>query len=265
MPLSHDHKSLFIHIPKTGGISWRNMLGISEDSVINETDTMVIHGRDGRSHDYPRVFEKMHFLMKHIIQLRLINKEIVESYFKFAFVRNPWDKLLSAYSQRYHEYFSDFELFINKIRVPVEYINNNFVFDINNYFYEDYNRILYNTLHNNDINKPYEPKFDDYEQTSTNTLINSDYDYFVFFIPSFIPQHLYICNESNDLLVNFVGKFENYVKDTASVLEYLNIDTDVKKMNSSVHLPYKEMYNNKTRDIVAKLYSVDIEMFGYEF
>ena len=259
MPISHDHKCLFIHIPKTGGISWRNMLNINEDSAINETDTMVIHGRVGRSHDYPRVFEKMHFLMKHVMQLKLINKEIFDSYFKFSFVRNPWDKLVSSYFHHWHKYFNDFELFINKIIIPVEYINNNFVFDINNIFYEVYSRIIYNIRYTNNIDKAYEPQFDD------NILPSDDYDYFVYFSPSFFPQHLYICDESNNLLVNFVGRFENYVKDTTSVLEYLNIDTDVKKMNSSVHHPYKEMYNNKTRDVVANLYAKDIEMFGYEF
>ena len=69
----------------------------------------------------------------------------------------------------------------------------------------------------------------------------------------------------NNSLVNFVGRFENYVNDAKYVLDCLNIDTDVKKINSSVHPFYREMYNNKTRDIVAKLYSADIEMFGYEF
>ena len=271
MPLSHDHKCLFIHIPKTGGISWRNMLGINEDNIINETDSAVAQGDTGLSCIHPRVFEKMHFLMKHLIELNLIDQKIFDDYFKFAFVRNPWDKLVSAYSQRYHEYFSDFEEFINKIIAPVEHINNNFVFDIGNPFYEDYSRIVYNTLHTHPIDKPYEPKFKNHNRHGSfndmdyDVLLHSDYDYFVFFIPSFVPQHLYICDESNNLLVDFVGRFENYVNDVTIVLDHLDINTDVKKMNTSNHSSYREIYNNKTRDIVAHLYATDIEMFGYEY
>ena len=235
---------------------------VDRDSVINETDALFIQGNKGLSGEHPRVFDKKHFLMKHLMYLKLINREVYSNYFKFSFVRNPWDKLVSSYFYQWCEQFSDFELFINKIIVLIEYINNNFTFNIDDYFYENYNRILYNTLHNNDINKSYEPKFDEY---GGRPGIGIDYDYFVYFNPSLFPQHLYICDELNNSLVNFVGRFENYVNDAKYVLEYLNIDTDVKKMNSSVHPFYREMYNNKTRDIVAKLYSADIEMFGYEF
>jgi len=263
MPISHNHKCLFIHIPKTGGISWRNMLGIKEDSILNETNKMVVHGCTGLSRDHPRVFEKMHFLMIHLMQLKLVDKETFNNYFKFAFVRNPWDKLVSSYYHHWHKYFNNFDLFINKLIEPLEYINKNFVFDINNFFYEDYSTIIYNIRYNKDLRQAYEPQFEDMIST------DRDYDYFVYFSPSFIPQCLYVCDSSSlctgDLLVDFIGRFENYENDVTFILNHLGINTEIKKMNSSKHSLYREIYNNKTRDIVAQLYANDIEMFGYEY
>lgn len=65
-----EHRCIFVHIPKTGGISVANSL----------------FGRHGAGHDslwwYQLVFDHEEF----------------DSYFKFAFVRNPWDRLVSAYT-----------------------------------------------------------------------------------------------------------------------------------------------------------------------
>ena len=250
MSISYKHECLFIEIPRTNGLSWRSMLSIKENDIINETDWMIIHGQSGLSHIHPRVFDKSHFLMMHIMQIKLINKLVFDSFFKFTFVRNPWDRLASQYFNHYNEYYSEFELFINKIIEPVEYINDNFVFDVNDSFYEDYSRIVYNTLFNIDIDKPYEPRLDPnalrtgaramflddhgkyrYQEGRLDINTNIDYDYFVHFIPSFIPQHLYVYNASSNLLVNFVGRFENYLKDATYILDHLNIDTEVFNIN----------------------------------
>jgi len=68
--ISHDHKFIFIHVPKTGGTSIENALGLSG----------------------PR----------HNTALEYLNHypEIWESYFTFSFVRNPWDRLFSYYNFR---------------------------------------------------------------------------------------------------------------------------------------------------------------------
>lgn len=63
------HKCIFVHIPKTGGTSI----------------TRSLFGRPAGGHTA-------------IWQYHLIfDRHELESYFKFAFVRNPWDRVLSAY------------------------------------------------------------------------------------------------------------------------------------------------------------------------
>jgi hypothetical protein len=65
----HYYKCIFIHIPKNAGISV----------------SYTLFGNTGGSHrklvDYQRIF----------------GKRIINQYYKFSFVRNPWDRLVSTY------------------------------------------------------------------------------------------------------------------------------------------------------------------------
>lgn len=70
--LNHQHKFLFIHIPRTGGTS------IEEQFQYNEAKEKNKHWN---LNDWKN---------------RLSNEDF-ESYFKFAFVRNPWDIIVSKY------------------------------------------------------------------------------------------------------------------------------------------------------------------------
>jgi hypothetical protein len=67
--ISHDLRCIFVHIQKTGGSSVRQALKMAQ-----------------------------HDLNKHRFALELragYGEEYWRSYFKFAFVRNPWDRLVS--------------------------------------------------------------------------------------------------------------------------------------------------------------------------
>ena len=66
-----NYRCIFIHVPKTGGMSVRKTLFTKSDLYPHLTI------RDYQS---------------------LLSEQEVGSYYKFAFVRNPWDRLVSAYS-----------------------------------------------------------------------------------------------------------------------------------------------------------------------
>jgi chondroitin 4-sulfotransferase 11 len=64
-----SHRAIFIHIPKTAGVSLKRSLGILE----------------GTGHADYQAFQ-------------MASPAKCRAYFKFTLVRNPWDRLLSAYS-----------------------------------------------------------------------------------------------------------------------------------------------------------------------
>tara|TARA_B100000676_G_C17886111_1_gene736576 strand:- start:157 stop:717 length:561 start_codon:yes stop_codon:yes gene_type:complete len=79
--ISHEHKFIFIHTPKTAGSSIRMAL-------------------DGK---YDELHKPHHSGIESV--KKQIQPEMFEVYFKFAFVRNPWDREVSRYHfiQRYKD------------------------------------------------------------------------------------------------------------------------------------------------------------------
>ena len=183
-------------------------------------------------------------------QLSLIDQDIFDNYYKFAFVRNPWDKAVSEYMNHYHIYCSDFEHYVSKVKVIVEYLNENFTFDLETPFYEDYSRITFNALHNKNLDYPFKP------WPGEEVVID----------PHFFPQHLFTHDENGNLLVNTIGVFEDFDNNAADILDHLGVDhSHIVKINSSNRGTYQDMHTEKTKDTIAGIYDVDIKMFGYEF
>jgi hypothetical protein len=81
MVVCHTRKIIFIHIPKTAGSSIEHLL---RDEGRYELDFIGV--RNGRS---------THHYMG--IELKMILKELYPKYYKFSFVRNPYDRIISEY------------------------------------------------------------------------------------------------------------------------------------------------------------------------
>ena len=255
MPVSHRHKCVFVHVPRTGGTSFRELFREDEDwhneERLNKEDLLFVQSNDSSapSHTEPRILHKQHLCIQHMYLLQLIEEETLKNYYKFAFVRNPWDKTLSSYANHYKQYCTDFADYVNKIKVVVEFINENFTYDIESNFYAQYSKITFNALYNKDLDFPFTPW--------GNGAVVAD--------PFFWPQYLYTHSSEGACILNKVGKFENYEEEATELLQTLGIDASIPKANASTHRPYREMYTEKTKDIISNIYARDIEQWDYEF
>ena len=84
--ISHKHKFIFIEVPKTGT---RSICSVLE----NNFSAVVLRPHLGAS--------KWHTHLERY-QARFPKK--IPSYFKFCFVRNPWDKIVSQYHFNRHSF-----------------------------------------------------------------------------------------------------------------------------------------------------------------
>ena len=95
MPISRERKLLFVHIPKTGGSSIEKALGLLGDWRVEDRERLfgLIQSP---------ILKRQAFLSNFLQHLSLRDIQLVlpewNKYYRFAFVRNPWDKLVSIYS-----------------------------------------------------------------------------------------------------------------------------------------------------------------------
>lgn len=92
--ISIENKFLFIHVPKTGGNSVQNVIkDVSEDDIV-----ILQSHQDGLERFEVR--NKKFNITKHSTfndYKAQIPTQIFEELYKFAVIRNPWDRLISFY------------------------------------------------------------------------------------------------------------------------------------------------------------------------
>lgn len=190
---------IFIHVPKAAGSSLKT----------------EIYGAPGGGH-------------RRIAEFAAFDLDRTRRFFKCGFVRNPWDRLMSAYfylrqgegtSGRDNRFaaahlarHADFEGFVRALEDP------------------GYRRAV------------------------------MAYDHFR-------TQSHWICYPGQTShALDFLGRFERFDEDLAALRSRLGLpERPAPRARPSRHPPYQEVYTPQSRDIVARLYAPDIALLGYRF
>ena len=212
MIISHNNRFVFVHIQKTAGKSVRRFL------FNRFPDAEYYKG----THDFARV------------ALEDLGKAWWSKSFSFAFVRNPWDRLVSWYSmvhKRSH-------------RLSAEEKKTG----------GEYNK-LWQYVHENSSS------FEQFVLNCTSAIDDHDG------VKSFWFNQLdYITDENGKVLVDFIGRYENLATDFCEVARRLGVeDPALTHENPSKHAHYSEYYTLELAEIVRARYERDITFFGYDF
>lgn len=176
---------IFIHIPKTAGTSMEHVDWIGES-------------------------QDKHGSINEVYRFASLTLEITpDTMFKFAFVRNPYDRFMSGVV----------------------------------------NHVL---------------KSDNLERKAITAFIKGEENFNQYTVLR--EQNKFITSPvSGDILVDFIGRFEDLQSDFNKVCERLGEpQTDLPYKMISSHSNYDKFYTDETRAIVADYFSKDFEMFGYE-
>ena len=232
MVISLKNKFLFIHNPKVAGSSVRHILnkyGVS-NPVKNELLIKLIETNPYFKKIFYRT--KKYYPMKYNFYghsfysdiKKYLSEETWDSIFKFGFVRNPYDRILSAYNYVYnYKKRKHFEDWANK----------------NIRRFKNFEDFVY-ALEDKQFQK---------------TILEWDH---------FKPQYLFFCDEKRKVNVDFIGKLENIKEDFKKISKKLNIKEDLGTLNKSENKnDYESYYNEKMKKIVRDIYNKDFEVFKY--
>ena len=163
-------------------------------------------------------------------------------YYKVAFVRNPWDRLVSWYTMIEEQGKQGW----------YERIQKNWYKRLKTM--RKYSRFTEYVLSNSD-------SFEDFLYNCVDTIDDFDGKKSILY-----NQLDYIIDEDGNLIVDFVGRFENIANDSEIVFKNLGLENvGLPHKNSSKHRNYRLYYTEETKNLVSQRYQRDIEFFGYEF
>ena len=191
--IDNKNKFFFIHIRKTAGTSIEKVFvpaaGNFEDEVAYKHATAYAM----RQH-FPKEWGK---------------------YFKFSFVRNPWDWLVSRFFWQRQ-------------------------------FHDEWRNLPFDKFIEETCGQGHNP-------TAFLELVT-------------ISQLYFLTDENDNIIVDFIGKFENLQADFNKVCNKIGVPRkQLGLFNTSKHKHYTEYYNDYTRKLVREKYARDIEILGYKF
>jgi hypothetical protein len=198
---NYRHNAIFVHIPKAAGLAIYKALGM----------------------------ERPYDTHAPVAAYRAADRQFFEAAFKFAVIRNPWDRLVSAFyflrrgpddgarwdedkwwSDRYLSDVKTFRKFLRCLRSP------------------KYRRVVLSWRH-------------------------------------FVPQHRFVTTVGSGLAVDKLVRFECLDAEMHRVASQVGLTLALTTRNVSAHPDYKSLYTEDDIDFVSKLYAHDIAYFGYTF
>lgn len=94
--ISHKYKCIFVEVPKTGSTSIRSILGEPEKLHLDILEILYEIEKALVPYDF---INKKPMVLDSAARVKLVRQRFDE-YFKFGFVRNPWDRTVSLYMRK---------------------------------------------------------------------------------------------------------------------------------------------------------------------
>lgn len=219
----------------------RKYVYIATPKVANTTVKMALNQLEGNND--PDYVGNIHKQGMHLSDFSVEeNVEMLTSseWFRFTFVRNPYDRLLSAYKSKIgiwggEPYYAKMQ---DEIRETFDYPTHPKGYtpviafrDFVNYLIKNWERRRVGC----------DPHFN----LQTNLLMLSHVDY------------------------DLIGRFESFVKDFQEILTRLNAPDGIKEIalnnyNPTIQVHHAIAYDRELADVVYNLYQSDFEAFGFE-
>lgn len=222
-------KNLFIRLAKTGSSSISSVI----DKDTNEVIPIINHLNLVKGNEYD---------------------------FKFTFIRNPYDRIVSSF----HSLVKNPKTITMRTNFK-DRLNDKTTFKDFLDLVNHYRGNIDNTQLKKENNIHLYPWYKD--STSTDVIRKNDTTFQLFWILN----HTESLTDSIEFFIpinelDFIGKFETFNEDFSLLNNKLNLKGALPHLNKSNNRDeYGKYYNNETFYIVTKMYQKDLDNFGYKF
>lgn len=226
--INHKKKFIFLHTPKTGGVT----IG---QTLYNLLDV------DSKYEGFEIHYDKF-------------DENLFKDYFVFTFVRNPWDRFYSLYK---------FRQFLNKHSLSYA-IDNLEDLWVDNYYPQEKienSKKFLNKLRFNDVDPltTGKPFFNLFSYMGENIHLASQVNFLKGHFSGNIDRLPYI---------DFIGRFENLQQDFDFICKKIGLpQTKLQHLNRSnkLDVKYYDVMTDKDINTLQNIFNEDIEMFNYSF
>lgn len=220
--IAHDYRAMFVHVPKTAGqsveMAFLNLAGLSWE----ERGAFTLRQNQDRAIGPTAL---AHLLAAEYVALGHMEQAAFDSYFKFSFVRNPWDRLVSEYLYRKADGRMPFSRFVREglALTDIHLDRTRHMLPQTDYLYDDEGRLLVDFV----------GRFETLQRDFAQVAKRLD-------LPELELPHRNMSRPTPSLWQRLFGK-------------------------RRARQPYQTYYTESLREQVAEHYTTDIERFGYAF
>ena len=221
----HDYGAIYMAVPKVANTSIKTALARLMPEQVQQLAADVRKERSvyGRHRDE---------LFHHNIRLYKHQVHKYKEYLVFAFVRDPWDRLVSCYRDKIEWGAIMEDGRRNDPKTRGLYLGPGFEKQMS---FEEFAR-----------------KVAAIPDRKANRHFRS--------------QHAFLCNRKGELIPDFIGRFERLSEDFAELMERIGASKaalpHVRKSKASDHRTY---YSQELAQLIGRRYARDAELFGYRF
>lgn len=122
--ISRQHKTVFVHVPKVAGQSIEQMF-LNDLGLDWESREQLLLRKKLPTEDGPE--RLAHLIAKDYVRLGFISKDEFNSYFKFSFVRDPYQRTFSFYNFLGYSRIISFSTFVKTV-LPIKLEQRDFFF-----------------------------------------------------------------------------------------------------------------------------------------
>ena len=218
-----DHKIIFVHIPKTAGVSITHM--ILPHLVGYETAGEIGYVSHPIKQQFTLGAKQKHRFGRRYVPSGDITAEKWNEYYKFAVVRNPWDRIVSEFCWRNSR--TETRAWSLAKQIPPDTFG----------------------------------AFISYCEWR----IKGDNAHVDWYWAHAQPQHMFVTGTNGKMIMDDVFRFENLSAVVEMLRKKMKLPLKLSKYNATPRKHYREYYDDHSIERVRELYAKDIDMFGYEF